>query len=349
MRQPGYAPAVLAVLTLLAGCQRGEPAASPDAAIPVTITTVQPGSSARTLSAVGTVRYRRETPLGFTTPGKLARVTFEEGDAVARGQLLATLDPTLTSGDLSVASAEATRARAEYDRLKALFDQGWVTRPRFEAAKAALDAAEARVSQAGFASGTTRLTSPSAGVVLAKFVQPGQVVAAGTPALILGQADQGFVFRAPLVDADAASVSVGTPVEISLPALGNRPVAARVSQVDGRANEATGAFTVQVQLPSDPRLKSGMIGSARFALPPRPGGAIEVPPSAVTGLRGGEGVVYVIDPRTLRVHPRSVVIAEVGDHALTVASGLSPGEMLATSGVERLKPNARVRPVGPTR
>jgi multidrug efflux pump subunit AcrA (membrane-fusion protein) len=74
----------------------------------------------QTISAVGTVRYRRETPLGFTTPGKVATVRFEEGDYVKRGALLAALDTTSVGADLSVAEAERGRAQAEFERIKQL-------------------------------------------------------------------------------------------------------------------------------------------------------------------------------------------------------------------------------------
>jgi hypothetical protein len=49
--------------------------------------------------------------------------------------------------------------------------------------------------------------------------QPGQVLQAGTPALILGEGDDGFVFRAPVIDRNASKLRVGMVAEISLPAL----------------------------------------------------------------------------------------------------------------------------------
>ena len=61
----------------LAGCA-DEPATvnSSEEVFPVQTMTVQPGNMVQTLSAIGTVRYRRETPLGFTSAGKVARVRF---------------------------------------------------------------------------------------------------------------------------------------------------------------------------------------------------------------------------------------------------------------------------------
>lgn len=194
------------------------------------------------------MRYRRETPLGFTTAGKVATVRFEEGDFVKRGALLAALDTTSVGADLSVAEAERSRAQSEFERIKQLYAEGWITKARFEAAEAAAKAASARVAQAGFTRGTAQLYARRAAWSSPAMSSRGRWIAAGTPALILGEGDDGFVFRAPVIDRNASRLRVGMAAEISLPALGAAPVTATISEIDGRANQATGAFyTVRVQ------------------------------------------------------------------------------------------------------
>jgi RND family efflux transporter MFP subunit len=219
-------------IVALAGC--GETSDSKKAAVEtaqvVRVFTVEKESLQREISAVGTVRYRRETPLGFTTPGKVAVVRFEEGDFVKRGALLSALDATTVGADVSVSVAERDRARAEFDRVRSLYADGWITKARFEAADAAVKAAEARVRQAGFARSTAQLYAPSSGVVLQRNVQPGQVIAAGIPALVLGEADDGFVFRVPIVDRDASKLRVGMTADIMIESAGDGPVSATISE-----------------------------------------------------------------------------------------------------------------------
>lgn len=121
-------------LLLLAACSGGDKQKTNNNAEihPVRTMTVQPENMLRTINAVGTVRYRRETPLGFTTAGKVATVRFNEGDYVKRGALLAALDGTPTGADVSVASAELERARADFERVRSLYADGWVTKAQFE-------------------------------------------------------------------------------------------------------------------------------------------------------------------------------------------------------------------------
>ena len=64
-----------------AGAMTPAPVAS-DKVYPVTIAVVQPAATIGTITAAGTVRYRYETPLGFTTAGKIASIRFQEGDRV---------------------------------------------------------------------------------------------------------------------------------------------------------------------------------------------------------------------------------------------------------------------------
>jgi RND family efflux transporter MFP subunit len=335
----------LLLIAPLAGCgnNASQTKAAAQVALPVEIFTVGQQSLEREINAVGTVRYRRETPLGFTTAGKVAVVRFEEGDIVKRGALLAALDTTNVGADMSVATAERDRARAEFERVRALYADGWITKARFEAAEATLTGAEARVRQAGFARSTAQLYAPSSGVVLMRNVQAGQVIAAGTPALMLGEADDGFVFRVPIVDRDASKLRVGMAANILIESAGEAPLTATVSEIDGRANAGTGAFSVQFRLPNLPTLRSGQIGTATMKLPASEAGEqLQIPASALFGVRTGEGLVYVVGAKN-RVEIRNVVIERVADTFVNVSGGISPGDKIVTSGLEKLRPGSPVR------
>jgi membrane fusion protein (multidrug efflux system) len=335
----------------LAACSNGkaEKAPASEETFPVQTITVQPSNMLRTLSAVGTVRFRRETPLGFTTSGKVSTVRYDEGDFVKRGVLLAALDTTSVGADLNVAEAERARAQADFGRIEELYKEGWVTKARYEAAQAAAKSAAARVSQARFSSGNAQLYAPSSGVILARNVEPGQVVAAGTAAVILGQADQGFVFRVPVVDRDATKLRVGMAAEITLDAVESGTITATISEIEGQANAATGAFTVQFSLPVQAKIRAGQIGTANIKLPAANDGALQIPASALFGVRTGEGLVYVVDPKTNRVETRNVMIERVMDDFVIITGGLMQGDQIVVSGGEKLRTGSRVRAVAATR
>jgi RND family efflux transporter MFP subunit len=130
--------------------------------------------------------------------------------------------------------------------------------------------------------------------------------------------------------------------DISIESSAGELIRATISEIDGRANEATGAFTVQFQLPRQAKLKSGQIGTANIKLPVSEGGALQIPASALFGVRTGEGLVYVVDSKN-RVETRNVAIERVTDQFVMVSGGIRPGDKIVTSGLEKLRTGSKVR------
>ncbi|GGD98582.1 hemolysin secretion protein D [Polymorphobacter glacialis] len=333
------------VAGLVAGCSaESAPRATIEVPVPVSIVQAVPAGGQSSLDISGTVRLKRETPLGFNGAGRIAAILVNEGDQVSRGQVLARLDPTSLAAASTSARAEADRADADYKRLASLFKQGWVTAPRVETARASAAAARAQVAQASFDVGLATIRAPSAGVVLRRPAEPGQMVTPGTTVVIVGERASGYVLRVPIADGDLSRVAVGQSAAVTIPALGAVPIVARVTEIGARGDDVTGTFRVELALPPQPGLRSGQIGRAtlRFGGVGPVGGAVTVPATAVFAARADEGFVYVHDAAAGKVRLRQVAIGPVGDAALTVTAGLRPGEPVVTSGVDRLRNGSRV-------
>ena len=333
-------------LVFLTGCDLGDQSEKPpsNGPIPVAITTVQPASENELIVAAGTVRLRRETSLGFTTAGKVASVRFEEGDRVKRGAVLAALDNSTVAADLSAARAERDLAEAELGRVEKLFKDGWVTKARFEQSEAAARAARARIQATEFASRTSSIVAPGNGIILARNIDAGQIVAAGTPALILGEIDKGFVLRVPMTDSDAARMHVGMRAKVFVSAVSDTPIDAVVSEKDARADERTGTFEVSFLLPGDERLRSGQLGKVEVEVSRNSSATFAIPANAIFGVRTGEGLVFVVDAKN-RVKQRNVSIGKLTDKNLEILAGLKEGEVIVASGVEKLRDGDHISPI----
>jgi RND family efflux transporter MFP subunit len=333
--------AVLAAALALASCSKDDPpppAATRQPAQPVRVAEVKPVSGAAQLDVAGTVRLKRETPLSFNTPGRIAAILVREGDRVAAGQVLARLDVTALGAAQASAQAEVVRAQAELKRSEDLFRKGWVTAPRVEQARASMAAAQARARAAGFDVSLAVLTAPAGGIVLARPGEPGQIAQPGQTVLTVGEMNQGFVLRLPLSDRDAARVRPGQPASVTIPALGTAPLAGQVSEVGARGADGTGTFRIEVALPADRRLASGQIGSARLTLGPAAADApLLVPATALFAARADEGFVFVLEPVTRRVRQRLVTLGGIDSAGVTVVAGLQAGERVVTTGIDRLR------------
>ncbi len=327
---------------LLAGCARSTPPVPAADVVTIALAIVAPAAGAAGTTGTGTVRLKRETALGFSTAGRIAAIGVLEGQRVGAGQVLARLDPTGLDAATASARAEAARTDADQARMRTLLAKGWVTRTRMESADAAAAAARAKLTQAGFDVRLGRIVSPAAGVVLRRAAEPGQMVAAGTPVLTVGETGSGYVLRVPLSDAELEGVRLGQPATVLLPALSPAPVVATVGEIAARGDDRTGTFQVELRLPPLPGMRSGLIGTARLAGATVATGPVAVPASAVVGARADEGVVYVYRADGT-VSARVVQLGTVGDRAVTVTGGLRVGERVARTGVERLRDGMKVR------
>ncbi len=107
-----------------------------------------------------------EHGVGARVPGRITTLMVEEGHAVTKGQLLATLD-------------RLEQAQRDHARIQALFEQGGATQQAVEQAALTLD--------------DQRVVSPVEGVVLLNVHEAGEVVSAGSPIVVIGDTSQWWV------------------------------------------------------------------------------------------------------------------------------------------------------------
>ena len=69
---------------------------------------------------------------------------------------------------------------------------------------------------------------------------------------------------------------------------------------------------------------------------------MQIPASALLGVRTGEGLVYVVGDKD-RVETRNVAIERVADKFVSVSGGVRPGDRIVTSGLEKLRTGSAVR------
>src|SRR6187200_1275251 len=184
----------------LTGCNE-KAAEAPAPGRPVLIATVHYAAETPERSFVGTIRPRIETDMGFRVPGKVAKRLVEVRQTVDIGQPLATLDEVdlklqaeQSEAEFSAATGVLAQAGAAEQRARDLRAKGWTTDAQMDQSRATADEARARLSRAERsveltknALSYTTLVADERGVVTATLVEPGQVVAAGQPAVRVAQ------------------------------------------------------------------------------------------------------------------------------------------------------------------
>jgi membrane fusion protein, copper/silver efflux system len=134
--------------------------------------------------------------------------------------------------------------------------------------------------------------------------------------------------EAELREADAGTVSEGSPATVELAAFPGRPVAGTVSYVQPVVQEQARTLRARIVLPNpDGRIRPGMYATVRLSAPART--ALTVPTSAL--VRTGERTLVFVDLGGGRIQPREVEAGRVAGEWAEVLSGLEPGQRVVTS------------------
>lgn len=329
------------ILVLLASCSGNQTERKSDKPRQVRIAVVGETAGADSVTAIGTVRYRREIPLAFTSNGKIASILVREGDAFRKGQLLAALDLSTVNASLVAAQASLMRAQSEFDRTEKLLAGGWVTKSHMEQAQFELSLARENMNVARFQSTNARIVAPANGLVLDRLAEPAQTVSAGQAVILVGEIESDLVLRVSLADYDVSRMKPGMSVDVAIAALGKRTIPAKLIEIGGQADSLTGKFHCLFLLPWDAKLRTGQFGKITFTLPSETIATSIVPASAVLDVRADEGFVYVVNGKNQAVL-RRVGIHEVRTDGVAIGTGLVRGERVIVSGVDRLQNGEKV-------
>jgi len=342
-----------ASLALLSACNRAVEAPQPEVR-PVRVITIEKRAGGDTVALTGSVQAQTEINLSFRIDGRMLERAANIGDTLQPGQLVARLDSQNEESSLQAARAQLAAARAvlnearnNFGRFRDLVAENAVSRASFEQSESAMKSAESQVesAQSQVTLGEnrlsyTRLNSDVAGVVTAQGAEPGEVVGAGR--MIVQVAREGgrdAAFDVPARVKDAAPANA--VITVSLTSDPKITATGVVREVAPRADPVTGTFRVKVRLNNPPpAMRLGATVTGRMSL--ASAATIEIPPSAV--IRSDrQPAVWVVDPKTGTVATRSIEIRSSDPNRVDVASGLNPGDLVVTAGIQALRSGQKVR------
>jgi len=313
---------------------------------------------------VGTVRARTSAVVSSRIPGTVSLLRVREGDRVRKGQLLLQLDAQENQATAAAAAAGSDEARQALDEARArkrlaettferyqkLFSEQAISRQEFdvkqterELAGQAVVRAEARLRQAqagaraaGTISDYTRIIAPISGIITSKPADLGASVFPSQPLLTIE--DEGsYQLELAIPENMAATVKTGTPLQVTLDALGGS-FSAKIAEIVPSADPASRTFSAKINL-DQKGLKSGMFGRGALALGSSVSGML-VPRKAIVE-RGALTSVWVLDKDSI-AHLRLVKSGKAIGERIEILSGLSDGERLVLSGAEKLNEGTKV-------
>jgi multidrug efflux system membrane fusion protein len=346
---------VVAAGLLLSACAKKEPAPEPVRAVRTVVVSADSAGGSHDYAAE--VRARTESRLGFRVAGKVVRRHVNLGDTVKAGQVLAQLDPQdfklgqeAAQATLRAAQVNLDQTRADFKRFKELRDQGFISAAELERRESSLKAAQEQHAQAraqasvqGNQAQYATLTADAPGVVTAVEVDPGTVVAAGTPVLRLahdGPRDVVFSVPEDRVASLRALAGQEAAVKVKSWGKGGEPMAATVREVAAAADPATRTFLVKADI-GRTTLRLGQTATASIVMP-KVTGVTKLPLAAVMQQQG-KTAVWVVDPASMTVQPQPIHVAGAEGNTVVVGAGLKPGQVIVSAGVHVLTPGQKVK------
>lgn len=298
---------------------------------------VTPTPFAETLTSTGTLLAEESVELQAETSGKIVEIRFVEGAHVRKGELLVKLN----DADLS-----ATRERAVYRkqlatlrerRIAQLLKQGVARQEEYDTALNELNVQQAEIELTEAQIAKTEIRAPFDGVVGLRYVSEGSFVNAATRIATLQRIDRLKVdFSIP--ERYATRLRVGSPIAFAV-AGGDRRIQGQIYAIDPRIDATTRTVLVRAVCPNpDGRLLAGAFANVEVTLAQLKDALLVPAVAVVPGLN--EKNVFVV--KDGKAESRAVQTGTRTQTAVHILSGLMPGDVVITSGLQQVRPGQAV-------
>jgi membrane fusion protein, multidrug efflux system len=346
----------LAIAALAAGCTK-PPEAAHEEVRPVRSVVVGASTGSVGASYSGEVRARYESKLGFQTSGRVVARGVEVGNKVKRGQVLMRLDPAQESlqvvkavADVDAARSRVAQNRVDLQRTEQLLGRNFASQAEVDQARLALAQSESelksalaqqsiKVTQRGY----TELLADRDGVVTAIAAEAGQVVSPGQ-AVVTVAADGEREVAISIPESRVDELRRAQTLVVSAWAHKGKTYAGALRELAPDTDSVTRTYSARIAVKdADAGLMLGMTASV-FAPDVDGASAIRVPLTAILD-KGGQPLVWLVDPQTSKVSARPVTLGSAQDDSVLVAGGLQGGETVVSAGVHMLHAGQKVKTV----
>jgi len=284
-----------------------------------------------------------ETFLAFKTGGIIQKMYVKEGDAIRKGQLLATLNLTEIEAQVAQAKLSFEKAKRDFTRVENLYRDSVATLEKFQNARTGMEVASRQLEAANFNRSYSEIRAVNNGYVLRKMANEGQVIAPGVTVFQTNGAGQGkWILRTGVSDREWSMITVGDQATAKTDALPGKIFEAVVTRKSEGTDVMNGSFTVEVTLKNPGNgLASGLFGKATIQ-GSRKQPVWKIPYAALLDGDAQSGYVFATeDGKT--AHKVNVVVGSIEKDLVTIVAGLENVKTLIISGSAYLKDGSEIK------
>jgi RND family efflux transporter MFP subunit len=306
---------------------------------PVSVTVVQLQRLENALSLVGTINANTDINVVSETQGAVVGVFVKTGATVKAGTVLVQIDDEIPRSTKAAADINFEKAQRDYRRTEELYQENSISVSQLDASRMAMKAAENQLDIARRQLENTSIKSPIAGTVNARYVDVGTMVSPGKS--VANIVDISILkVRVNVPEREAFQLKPGDVVEISTDVHPGVTFTGKVDNIAAKADEAH-TYLVEIVVPNSVKnpMKAGMF--ARVGFTTVAASAVPAIPRAALIGSSRDAQVFVVRGGVAYLQP--LVVGRQSADLFEVASGLSEGDTVVTSGQNNLADRARVK------
>jgi multidrug efflux system membrane fusion protein len=314
------------------------------------------------------------TGLGAVTPiytvtlktrvdGQIMSVNYKEGQAVRKDQPLVEIDSrpyqvqlTQAEGQLMRDQALLQNAQTDLARYEDLIKKNAVAQQIYATQKStvAQDEGNVKTDEGNIASARLNIAychiiAPIAGRVGLRLVDPGNLVnaAASTPLAVITQTQPiSVIFTLPEVQVPAVLKRTRAGQKLKVDALDRESksviASGELTTLDNVIDQTTGTLKFRATFPNkDEVLFPNQFVNARLLVEEKK--SVTLIPNGAIQRNGSITFVYLVDSGKSAVTIRNVKLGTAGADDTEVVSGLEPGDVVVTQGVDKLLEGSHVQ------
>lgn len=297
------------------------------------------------LELQGNVQTKQNVLVYPEMPGTLLRIYVKEGQKVAKGQILGSIDDGGKSSQVAQMETQLALAKTTFERQKRLWEQKIGSEIQYLQAKATYESQENALKQLKSQLGKATLRAPFAGVVDDVIKEQGTVVAPGMGSEVFRIVNLNNMYvETDVPESYISSIKKGKNVAVEFPVLGVE-LNSKVRQAGNFINPANRTFKVEVGIPNkDKTIKPNL--TAKLKINDYTNAkAILIPQSIISENAKGEQYVYVVnDINGNKGIAKQAVITtgKTQGNIVEVLSGLKAGDQIVNEGARSVQDGLKV-------
>ncbi len=306
--------------------------------IPVEVAATGRGDIAAYYTTTTTLEAEQEAIVVAQVRGIATKLLVEEGDQVAKGQIIAKLEDDQYRIEASRAKATLDRLYNDFQRNKELFEKNLLSAEAYENSRFEYESQKAAYELAELNLKNTEIRSPISGMISERFIKAGNMVGMDEQIFKVTDFDplQALLY---VPEHELSKIRKNQKAMLKVDALPGQEFTGYVQRISPIVDPSTGTFKVTVQINDElDRLRPGMFGRIKIVYDTH-SNTLMIPKAAIINEDVNQ-TVFVVRGDT--VYKKNIITGYANGVNVEVLSGLDDGEMVVTVGQGSLIDSAKV-------